>query len=544
MQTKNIFKTLAFAMLMPTMLLTTACSSEDDVVNCNNANLETVANKGYALPVTVNVTREGDKGSNRASYTESTGKLAFSTGDKLFVKGNDYSAGGAGSFAGTLTWKSGGTFSGTILTENAYSGTIDALFTAPNTLATLIPDNYVNSSYFSFTNEGTYSASVTPNYTKTFATSKATAVEQFSNEVGGYTSGTGFALIPTNAILNFTIAGLAANTGVDVAFSDGVSFTISGGVTTNVSGTATFAIGVRYYNTDLNDFTLKVGGKSIPLVSSSKKLAAGKIYNINRVVVTDLSTINANYTASNGETLTGTLASNVQISIADGATVTLDGVSINASGTWTSGNYAGITCEGNATIILSGTNTVKGFYENYPGIYVPENKTVTIQGSGSLNASSNGSGAGIGGGIGFNCGNITINGGNITATGDGSAGIGGGVGTCGNITINGGNITATGGGSNAGIGGGFGACGNITITSGVTRVTATKGDDAPNTNSIGAGGFITSTCGTVKFDTQTMYDGSSWTTTPTSGSTYGGLSLTISQTTYANDTWTLTPVTP
>ncbi len=33
MKTKNIFKTLALAMLMPTMLLTTACSSEDDVVN-------------------------------------------------------------------------------------------------------------------------------------------------------------------------------------------------------------------------------------------------------------------------------------------------------------------------------------------------------------------------------------------------------------------------------------------------------------------------------------------------------------------------------
>ena len=33
MKTKNIFKTLALAMLMPTMLLTTACSSEDDLTN-------------------------------------------------------------------------------------------------------------------------------------------------------------------------------------------------------------------------------------------------------------------------------------------------------------------------------------------------------------------------------------------------------------------------------------------------------------------------------------------------------------------------------
>ena len=285
MQTKNIFKTLALVMLMPTMLLTTACSSEDDVVNSNTANIETVANKGYALPVTVNVTREGDA-TMRATYNTTDRKLEFSTGDKLFVKGNDYSAGGAGFFAGTLTWQSGGTFSGTILTQNEYSGTIDALFTAPSTLATLIPANYVNYSYFSFTNEGTYEASVTPNYTKTIASSKATAVEQFSNEVGGYTSGTGFALKPANAILNFTITGLAADTGVNVALSEkGVDFTISGGVPTDDSGTATFAIGVKD-ETDLNELTLKVGGKSITLVSSSKKVAAGKIYNINRAAFT------------------------------------------------------------------------------------------------------------------------------------------------------------------------------------------------------------------------------------------------------------------
>ena len=284
MKTKNIFKTLAFAMLMPTMLLTTACSSEDDVVNSNLANLETVANKGYALPVTVNVTREGDKGSNRASYNESTGKLSFGTGDKLFVNGADYSEGGAGKFAGTLTWQSGGTFSGTILTQNEYSGTADALFKAPSTLATLIPADYGDYSYLSFTDEGTYKASVETNYTKTFASSKATAVEQYSNEVGGYTSGTGFTLNPANAILNFTITGLAANTGVDVALSEkGVDFTISGGVPTDDSGTATFAIGVKD-ETDLNELTLKVGGNPVTLVSSSKELEAGKIYNINRSV--------------------------------------------------------------------------------------------------------------------------------------------------------------------------------------------------------------------------------------------------------------------
>ena len=112
-------------------------------------------------------------------------------------------------------------------------------------------------------------------------TSKATAVEQFSFEVGGYTSGTGFALHPANAILNFTITCLATNTEVAVALSRGTDFTISGNVTTDDSGTATFAIAV-YGSTDLNEFSLTVGGTPIPLVSSSKVLEAGKIYNITR----------------------------------------------------------------------------------------------------------------------------------------------------------------------------------------------------------------------------------------------------------------------
>ena len=75
----------------------------------------------------------------------------------------------------------------------------------------------------------------------------------------------------------------------------------------------------------------------------------------------DLSTLTADYEAQNGDVLTGTLGANVKISIADGATVTLDGVTINGVNDM---NYewAGITCLGDATIILSGTNTVTGFY--------------------------------------------------------------------------------------------------------------------------------------------------------------------------------------
>jgi len=238
---------------------------------------------------------------------------------------------------------------------------------------------------------------------------------------------------------------------------------------------------------------------------------AGKYYQstikMTRHNTIDLSTVTKSVTAMDGDVLTGTLANNVYVNIADGATVRLNGVSINADGKWTTGYHGGLDCNGNATIILMDgtTNTVKGFYENYPGIYVPENKTLTIKGetagTGSLNASSNGAGAGIGCGYGggsdpiIHCGNINIEGGIITATGGTqSAGIGGGKsGKCGNITISGGTIMATGGSYAVGIGGGESAsCGDITITTDGILI-ASKGSGA--TNCIGAGND--GSCGTV-----------------------------------------------
>ena len=205
---------------------------------------------------------------------------------------------------------------------------------------------------------------------------------------------------------------------------------------------------------------------------------------------TRLSTLSSDYTVADGETLYGTLTGNYKISIAAGATVTLKDVTIDGSG-----NYAGINCMGDATIILDGTNNVKGYSSDYPGIYVPRNKTLTILGTGSLTAIGNDSGAGIGGSSDADCGNIVIEGGTIAAMGGThAAGIGsGGYGSCGSITISGGTVTATGGDEAAGIGSSWGSCGNITITDGVTSVTATKGFDAYN--SIGAG--YHGSCGTV-----------------------------------------------
>ena len=201
-------------------------------------------------------------------------------------------------------------------------------------------------------------------------------------------------------------------------------------------------------------------------------------------------------TATDGMTISGRLAANVKVSIADGATVTLDGVTIGGDD---DENYkwAGLNCLGDATIILKdGTeNTVRGFYRYYPGIHVPAGSRLTItggtEGNGTLTATSSGYGAGIGGGYEIHCGNIYIQGGYIRAMGGMyGAGIGGGPGAiCDNITISGGTVRAMGGPEAAGIGGGsHGRCGNITITNGVNRVEATKGgEEAPY--SIGAGNY-------------------------------------------------------
>ena len=299
-----------------------------------------------------------------------------------------------------------------------------------------------------------------------------------------------------------------------------------------------------------------------------------------------------------GTTLTGTLYGSTtpyKIVIPAGAKVTLAGVDIygddNENYKW-----AGINCEGDATIILADntTNKVEGFYENWPGIYVPgdkndpsKNKTLIIKGgrygSGKLEAKGRGNSACIGGGKEIACGNIIIKGGNIKAEGgnfaaaigsgndsscgniiieggnitaDGGVGIGSGrdsscgditisggtieasgegetaaigsghEGTCGNILINGGIVTANGGDYSAAIGSGYfhsscgditisggtvtaiggnyapgigsgyvsSSCGDITITKDVTLVTATKGEDAPNSIGLGDSGYE---CGTV-----------------------------------------------
>lgn len=259
--------------------------------------------------------------------------------------------------------------------------------------------------------------------------------------------------------------------------------------------------------------------------------------------IVKLNTLTENYTAQDGDVLTGTLASDLELKIAAGATVTLAGMTHHA------GNYINsIVCLGTANIILAAGTTndlTRGSSDAYAGLFLNNGitwSTLTISGTGTLLASGGDACAGIGG-IEY-CDDIVINGGTIYATGGQFApgiGAGGNSGQTGNITINGGNITATGGEGAAGIGAGSHSseCKDITIANTVTSVTAIKGAGASESIGRGSDG---SSCGTVKFGTATMFDDSRWTTTPNSGNNYGLLHFVISKTTNPNDTWTLTPL--
>ena len=294
------------------------------------------------------------------------------------------------------------------------------------------------------------------------------------------------------------------------------------------------------------DITATSGGKGYyKTLTTTKSYAASSGYNVSWRMTqgANLSKLTADYTAQDGDILTGTLASNLKLKIAAGATVTLAGMTHHA------GDYINsIECLGTANIILAEGTTndlTRGSSDAYAGLFLNNGttwSTLTISGTGTLRASGGFACAGIGG-INY-CDDIVINGGTIYATGGQFApgiGAGGNVGQTGNITINDGNITATGGEGAAGIGSGSHSsyCKDITIANTVTSVTAIKGTDASESIGRGSDG---SSCGTVKFGTATMFDDSRWTTTPNSGNNYGLLHFVISTTTITNDTWTLTPL--
>ena len=149
------------------------------------------------------------------------------------------------------------------------------------------------------------------------------------------------------------------------------------------------------------------------------------------------------------------------------------------------GGCLGISVYSGASLVIDGgeTDSLTATGESEPGIGSPFGNgggDVTING-GKITAVGSENSAGIGGHTSSQCNNVTINGGVVTAYGSGGgAGIGGGGGnptyedggSGGNVKINGGTVTATGSNGSCGIGGGAGcsgvlaASGSITITGG------------------------------------------------------------------------------
>jgi len=283
-------------------------------------------------------------------------------------------------------------------------------------------------------------------------------------------------------------------------------------------------------------------GKTYTTSKSNVNFENGKYYEITMKMTeapqyVDLSTKEADYEAQDGDVLTGQLPSNYQLTIAADATVTLFNATVNYGG---SGSPA-VSCLGNATLVLKGTNTVTCNGYSGAGITPADGSTLTIQGNGILNVNGNGDecigigyrswvngtgnvvinsgtivikansaaigakygrigdieinggnvtaygndyAAAIGCGYESTCGNITITGGTVTAIGNGAGctaiGTGGGNSTCGDITISGGTVKATAGNyvdSVIGVGESSGTCSSVTITTGITSLTMTSGKD-------------------------------------------------------------------
>ena len=506
----------------------TGCSNEDDSIIDTTQQPEVIKSNVVTMTTTV-----GLDGAAATRALTSTGVKTFAKDDKIAVvyEKNDGTMAKVESTALTKDDISADGKSATFtvtLSDAKASGTVKYIYPAAMAGATDVDYTKLNSQ------DGTLAS---------LAANLDLAVYD-----GNLTSE---AKLPASATLENKLAILAVTlkneTGTSDITSSTTKLTVSDGTNTyNVTREAAAGpiyVAIRPTSDATIDITATSGGKGYyKTLTTTKSYAASNGYPVSWRMTqgANLSLLTAAYTAQNGDKLTGELGENVKISIADGATVTLNNVTINGTND-SNYDWAGITCLGDATIILSGTNTVKGFYGDYPGIQAAAGKTLIINGTGSLTASSYGWGAGIGGGSGSGaaCGNIEIQGGKITATsGEYGAGIGGGnnsswgditisggtvtatggyrgagigggrkssIGSvsCGNITISGGTVTATGGEEAAGIGGGRGynsgtksSCGTITITTGVTKVTATKGSDAPN--SIGAGNL--GTCGTVTIE--------------------------------------------
>ena len=283
---KNI---LIYAASLAALMLTASCNKE-----INEMIDDPAAPTVHSIEVTVPVATD-----TKASYAGGGSATTFEAGDKLYIKvqsGDTYtyvgvlgnSADAVSTFTGTLNLTAGTDYSGS-----------DIITDCTSLEATLLPKGY-DGTYYVLTESGTTVTGLTVEPAKAFssAATKAAAVPQVAN-ASYSTTGSGakaITLTPQNAVLYYTLSGLAASTSIDVTVSDGTT-TVSGSVTTDDSGVATFAVGYAG-GAGTKTYTVSTSGKDDDAVTAS--LEAKRVYNVTRFMY-PVGAIHGQFTVSSGK---------------------------------------------------------------------------------------------------------------------------------------------------------------------------------------------------------------------------------------------------
>lgn len=543
---KRLFRVWSTLTIAVILLGTFASCSNDDGKDDNTIS------KHVSITATIDAESE-----TRAAIgnTDVNGRrvVSFSEGDILFVWGT-YSTSSNGTFHGSLklTGEAGGntaTFTGEIIDEGKGFTSLE------NTLelyARLLPATWQTDGNFKEISNRIGIGVPQPEATLHDAFSKYALISgQYDEETKR------IALQTSSSVTHIILNGLtpqATYTVQSMKKGETPEITATYNVQTDADGKMEFylcqqALGQYkyvFFNTrDANDAYVidRYGSYTLPGHVYDLKLYRRQTEGI------DLMTVNGPYTATDGQVVYTSTTCHNHLIIADGATVTLAGVSINPDS-----KMPGIVCLGSATIILAeGTdNNIRS--KGDPAILVgPEGSTLILKGNGTLYAEggNRAPGIGIGDRSAINiptaaytvCGNIIIEGGNITSMGMSyAAGIGTGPeATCGNIIIKGGEVYASNVASAACLGTGFnGKCGNIAISNDITSLTLHKG--ALSCDFIGRStSSKVSTSGTITFGTTVVYDGKRWLTKLPDGTVVGGLTISLSKSSDSDDFLELTP---
>lgn len=485
MKTKNYFK---IPISIAVMALA-GCSSENDLTNIS----QDIEKQDNATIIHYSATV--NKGSSTRA-TLSGENYVFETGDKLVITGTDISgeltinAEDAGkttgaTFEGDLTYTGGGTPSSSLeLTAKLKS---------------------------------TSMAAATPDYTNAVTTTLPLAVQKYSSLTATSTYGTkSFNLAQNSTFIEFNI------TFNDGSTADGnytATLTDESATPYNASGTVTVSGGTTtFYATISAATTLKtpkvtINSKDILFGSSSTTLTANMINHVTRIFQApiDLSAESSAVSIPANSIVTVTGSKALDITIGAGSYVTLNGITANQ-----------ITTNGNATLTLTGTNTLNGSATNL--LNIASNKILTINGEGSLTISRGNvtekSCVGGGGDLVIESGTIVFNGNacekktpriavnvrNFTMKGGSLTVVGGhnesthkttyqdAINATGNVMIEGGTVNAT--GSH-----GIYAAGNITINGGTVTASSAGWDDDGSNNTwnsgISAVGILTINGGSV-----------------------------------------------